>query len=170
MTIKKIKLENFTVFDSLDLAFSDGINVFIGENGTGKTHLMKLLYAACQATRKDISFAHKIVKVFKPDDLNIGRLVKRRMGMQIAKIDIYSSENNNKLSMEFNSHAKKWEAKIMGEEKWEKSLGDLVSTFIPAKEILSNARNLESAVNKDNVDFDDTYIDIISSAKINACS
>ncbi len=38
--------------------------------------------------------------------------------------------------------------------------------FIPAKEILSNSYNLTAAVEKDNVRFDDTYIDIINSAKV----
>ena len=27
------------------LEFADGLNVFVGENGTGKTHLLKLPYA-----------------------------------------------------------------------------------------------------------------------------
>ncbi len=38
--------------------------------------------------------------------------------------------------------------------------------FIPAKEILSNSYNLISAVEKNNVEFDDTYLDIIHSAKV----
>ncbi|HOB70227.1 MAG TPA: AAA family ATPase, partial [bacterium] len=42
--IKKIKFEKFTAFDSLDIDFSPGINVFIGENGTGKTHILKTIY------------------------------------------------------------------------------------------------------------------------------
>ena len=47
MTITRVKLENFTVFESLDLEPSPGINVLVGANGTGKTHLMKVCYAAC---------------------------------------------------------------------------------------------------------------------------
>ena len=43
MSIKKIQLENFTVFEKLSVDFTTGINVFIGENGMGKTHVMKLL-------------------------------------------------------------------------------------------------------------------------------
>lgn len=35
MAIKKIQLENFTVFEKLDIEFEKGINVFIGENGMG---------------------------------------------------------------------------------------------------------------------------------------
>ncbi|MFI3227721.1 MAG: AAA family ATPase [Clostridia bacterium] len=43
--MKKAKLQNFTVFNDIEVNFSSGINVIIGENGTGKTHLMKALYS-----------------------------------------------------------------------------------------------------------------------------
>lgn len=164
MAIKKIVLENFTVFEKLELELCAGINILIGENGTGKTHLMKLLYSACQAVREDVSFSQKIVKVFKPDESNIGRLVKRKVGVSKAKVSVFSE--TSVLSASFNTKARKWDADVIGEEKWEKQLGTLISTFIPAKEILSNAWKLEAAVDKNNVDFDDTYVDIITSAKI----
>ncbi|MBW9152179.1 ATP-binding protein [Clostridium estertheticum] len=48
MTIEKISLNNITVFEKMDIAFSHGINILIGENGTGKTHIMKILYAISQ--------------------------------------------------------------------------------------------------------------------------
>lgn len=164
LAISKLTLDNFTVFEKIDFEFSSGINVFIGENGTGKTHVMKVLYSACQAVRADISFSHKLVKVFKPDDLNISRLARRKVGGRNTKIKVYSELAN--ISAEFHNKTKKWEANVTGEEKWEKQLENLTSTFIPAKEILSNAWNLEAAVDKNNVDFDDTYVDIVTSAKI----
>ncbi|HHY21028.1 MAG TPA: AAA family ATPase, partial [Bacilli bacterium] len=46
----KISFKNFTAFDSLDIKFSPGINVFIGENGTGKTHILKVLYSSADIT------------------------------------------------------------------------------------------------------------------------
>ena len=46
MIIKAIKAENYTVFENTTIQFSKGINVFIGENATGKTHMLKLLYSA----------------------------------------------------------------------------------------------------------------------------
>ena len=46
MSINSIHLNNFTVFKDVKIEFSPGINVFIGENGTGKTQLMKLIYAS----------------------------------------------------------------------------------------------------------------------------
>ncbi|MBK9014263.1 MAG: AAA family ATPase [Saprospiraceae bacterium] len=49
--IKRLELENFTCFGKVAMDFSPGINVIIGENGTGKTHLLKVLYAALQNTK-----------------------------------------------------------------------------------------------------------------------
>ena len=49
---------------------------------------------------------------------------------------------------------------------WERAFSEISSIFIPAKEILSNSFNLTAAVEKDNVRFDDTYIDIINSPKV----
>ncbi len=172
MAVTRITLVNFSVFETLDIQLSEGVNVFIGENGTGKTHLMKILYAACQAVDTKVSFAHKIVKVFRPDDFRIGRLVNRKPGNLNANAKIYASKADSEskdlkaLSISFSIKTKKWEAEVTGEEQWEKQFSKLMSTFIPAKEILSNSFNLNAAVDKNNVDFDDTYIDIINSAKI----
>lgn len=41
LNISGIKLENFTVFKDVELKFGKGINVFIGEHGTGKIHILK---------------------------------------------------------------------------------------------------------------------------------
>ena len=48
MAITRLQLENFTAFESLDMELSPGINVLVGANGTGKTHIMKVCYAACE--------------------------------------------------------------------------------------------------------------------------
>lgn len=125
MSIKKLTLENFTVFKHLDIDFSEGINVFIGQNGTGKTHVMKTIYSACQAARKDISFSNKLVRVFKPDDLSIGRLARRRVGNVNTRIKVVSDGATIKAA--FSYKTKKWDAEVVGEEQWEKQLGDLTS-------------------------------------------
>lgn len=57
-------------------------------------------------------------------------------------------------------------ANVTGEEKWEKTFKENSSIFIPAKEILSHSYKLAASISVDNVRFDDTYIDIINSAKI----
>lgn len=44
MYIENIELKNFTTFKNCKIDFSNGINIFIGENATGKTHLLKAIY------------------------------------------------------------------------------------------------------------------------------
>jgi len=45
MVVNKIQIKDFTVFKDFEVDFSEGVNLFIGENGTGKTHLLKILYS-----------------------------------------------------------------------------------------------------------------------------
>lgn len=156
MPLTKIEAENFTVFENVTIPFSPGLNVLVGENGMGKTHIMKLAYAACQASKHDVSFSQKATMLFRPDQSSIGRLVNRNK----------NGNNTAKIGMVFSTKTKKWDAEIKTGEKWEKQMSDLTSVFIPAKEILSNAWNLDAAVKMGNVEFDDTYLDIIAAAKI----
>jgi energy-coupling factor transporter ATP-binding protein EcfA2 len=46
MRASRLQLRSFTAFASLDLPLVPGINLFLGENGTGKTHCLQVLYAA----------------------------------------------------------------------------------------------------------------------------
>lgn len=169
MYLKRIKMTNYTVFQDLTMDFSRGINIFIGENGTGKTHVMKLLYSACQAVNPQTSFSQKIVMTMLPDDYSIQRLITRRQGNQAAAVRIVASDEKQAekvLTADFNKKTKKWEADVTGEQGWEEKFAGLSSIFIPAEEILSHNYNLRAAVNKNNVRFDDTYLDILDAAKI----
>ncbi len=170
MIIKKIKFENYTVFENISIEFGTGINVIIGENGTGKTHLLKALYSACQSVDPKISFPHKLVLTMLPDDYKISRLITRRQGNHSAMIRITAGEKESSqdrvLTASFHGKTKKWEAEVTGESGWEDSFSGVSSIFIPAKEILSHSYNLSAATEKNNVRFDDTYLDIINAAKI----
>ena len=44
MRIKSLKLLNFRNYKELNLDFSEGINIFIGENGVGKTNILEAIY------------------------------------------------------------------------------------------------------------------------------
>lgn len=170
MVLKRIKLENYTVFEDQTIDLGKGINVLIGENGTGKTHIMKLLYSACQAADPKVSFSQKIVWTMLPDDFKISRLITRQQGNHSATVRITAADQTSKqdrvLTITFSKKTTKWEAKVTGEKGWETSFAGINSTFIPAKEILSNSYNLNAAVDKNNVRFDDTYLDILNAAKV----
>ena len=70
--LTRIVLERFTAFEQLDLKLGPGINVFIGANGTGKTHLLKIAYAICEFKTTNLDyvigpeelFYHKLVRAF----------------------------------------------------------------------------------------------------------
>lgn len=170
MIIKKIKLENYTVFEDQQIEFCPGINIFIGENGTGKTHILKALYSACQSVSKKTSFSHKLVSTMLPDNYKISRLITRKQGNRNGLIRITAGERENGqdriLTATFHGKTKKWEAEVSGEDGWEESFAGMSSIFIPAKEILSHSYNLNAASEMDNVRFDDTYLDIINAAKV----
>jgi hypothetical protein len=59
----------------------------------GKTYIMKLAYAACQASKHDVSFPYKTAMLFRPDQSSIGRLVNRnKMSLRqilIPNISLY---------------------------------------------------------------------------------
>jgi ABC-type Mn2+/Zn2+ transport system ATPase subunit len=165
MPLTRIKIENFTVFEDITIPFSKGLNILVGENGMGKTHVMKLAYAACQSRKHDVSFSQKTTMLFRPDQSGIGRLVNRnKNGENTARVLVES--DIAQIGMSFSTKTKKWDAEVKSEEKWEKQMSGTASVFIPAKEILSNAWNLDAAVKMGNVEFDDTYLDIIAAAKI----
>jgi energy-coupling factor transporter ATP-binding protein EcfA2 len=48
--LSRLHLQNFTVFADADFHFSPGLNVLIGTNGTGKSHVLKVGYAVLSNT------------------------------------------------------------------------------------------------------------------------
>jgi ABC-type uncharacterized transport system ATPase subunit len=57
-----LHLSNFTVFKDATFNFVPGINAFIGENGAGKTHLMKALYAFQYARAREVHSLDEVLQ------------------------------------------------------------------------------------------------------------
>ena len=76
--LKRLQLKDFTVFEKADLRLG-ALNVFVGENGTGKTHILKAAYCGLSVSHRPIvgsgaeswSFAlnSKLMGVFRPNAL-----------------------------------------------------------------------------------------------------
>jgi ABC-type lipoprotein export system ATPase subunit len=64
--LKRLQLKNFTAFRDAEFDFSPGVNIIIGDNGTGKTHVLKLGYLFCRAwtdlmaIEKTLSKKHRV--------------------------------------------------------------------------------------------------------------
>ncbi|MBK7873484.1 MAG: AAA family ATPase [Saprospiraceae bacterium] len=93
--IQRLQLENFTCFERADLAFSPGINVFIGENGTGKTHLLKAVYGSIHSDQ-NVAGIQAITSDFREyfAILNTKQLVKNPDINPKATINILTVNDN----------------------------------------------------------------------------
>lgn len=161
MKLTRLHCERFTAFDQLTVDFSRGINVFIGANGTGKTHLMKIAYAACDITKSKMSFPEKLCRVFLPSGRSIGRLVKRQQASSRAMVRVEREKES--LQASFSNHTDKPElAKVTGQTKW--MAKPLESVFIPVKEMLSNGPGFRSLYNQREIHFEEIYADILDRA------
>lgn len=164
-SITRIQLENFTSFAKLDVEFSPGVNVFIGANGTGKTHLLKVLYAACAVTTgedKSKGFAQKIRNVFNPYEGRIGRLARRVSGSVTTRITVHR-QGGAKLSAKFSNHSNRPEDVVVtGAIGWVKEA--LESAYIPVKEMLAHAPGFLATASRREIAFEEVYVDIIKHA------
>lgn len=50
--LKRLELDRFTAFEKTSFDFESGVNVLIGENGTGKSHVLKLIYSLHESIRR----------------------------------------------------------------------------------------------------------------------
>ena len=161
MTISAIRLERFTAFQKNMIDFSPGLNVLIGANGTGKTHLMKVAYAVCDISKTKTDFADKLVRVFLPSERAIGRLVKRQKKNTRCAVEVF--RDNIKLRASFSNHATHRESiTVTGATEWGQS--PIESVYIPVKEMLSNAPGFRSLYTQREVHFEEVYADILDRA------
>lgn len=157
---KKLELENFTVFEKASFEWVDGINVFVGENGTGKTHLLKLLYCA-QIHGNNTNLSVKMDKVFNPS--HAGRI----------HYLVRSGKFNNKYAtwiwqygdavFDAILHDSSGEifTSVDREVKWDNVP---YPVYIPAKEVLSFAAGFLQLYRRFNLAFDETYHDVLDLA------
>ena len=163
MTITRVKLERFTAFEDLDFKPSRGINVLVGANGTGKTHLMKVAYAACDVSKTGNSFAEKLNRVFMPARRSIGRLVKRRGEGSTCTVTV--SRDPLQLELSFSTRTKaSASASVRGASSW--NAAPVESVYIPVKEMLANAPGFRSLYAQREIHFEEIYDDIVARAYI----
>lgn len=156
--IEQLKIQKFTAFSDITLDFCPGINVFVGDNGTGKTHIIKLLYSILSALRGGVRISDKIAKVFLPKEMRIGRLVKRKNKSTSAAINLLYNGKN--LALSFSNHTKD-NLEITNNIN-PSEIGE--SVYIPVKEMLSNAPGFRSLYNAREIHFEEVYADIVDKA------
>jgi predicted ATPase len=159
--IQRLTLNSFTNFSSNQFAFSKGINVFIGKNGTGKTHILKSIAATISANEEFLDstsqakdkfenlIAEKMIGYFKPEQL--GRLVKRQPGRSVAQLELVAKKVELKYSFATSSKAN---VKIEKND----GIGKINSLYIPPREMFSLYEGFLGLVKNREISFDETYI------------
>jgi ABC-type ATPase involved in cell division len=164
--LSKIEFEKFTAFEKLSIPFSPGINVFVGENGTGKTHILKAAYAVCSVTNRHGHLAKEINELFLPSNHQIGRLIKRKKTSVKGKFRVFRQFDETlevSLGLSFSSHDK-YADKIdaVGKKIWFDK--QLEAVYIPVKDMLANAPGFRSLFTERKIHFEKIYSDIIDKA------
>lgn len=166
MAITKIQFSQFTAFERLDFIASPGINVLVGANGTGKTHLMKVAYAACDISKTKADFAEKIVRVFMPSFQHLGRLVRRQ---QTSSHDLINCHigifRDDALSIHAyfpNLAMRSGDSMVANAKEW--CDHTVESVYIPVKEMLANAPGFRSLYAQREIHFEEIYADILDRA------
>lgn len=147
-----------SINDGFKLKFCDGINILIGENGVGKTTILKMIYAATQwSIAQTDQGKTKSLSQFFSNTLKDNEALKNTKRM---KDYCYYKVSDGTHSFE---HSLSHKA-LFNYEKW---LGlDIQSVFIPTTEMLSHAKGFLAMNQKYNMPFDGTQIDIIVNASL----
>lgn len=166
--LKRMGLKNLTVFPYADLQFSPGLNVIIGENGCGKSHLLKTAYSVIAASaeegRKPINsaptktlmqkiYADKLVNVLRPESL--GRLARRKQGRE--RCELAFEFNDSKLNVQLGfATSSKSEVQI---DTLSSSWQQKAPVFFPTRELLTLYPGFVSVYESHYLEFDETYRD-----------
>jgi hypothetical protein len=150
MPVRRLRLSEFSAFESVDLEFVDGLNIFLGANGTGKTHVLKIIYTLLEAARTDTSLQEKLAGVFKPDERQIGRLARRAQGPNIARVDLTTDDGQTS----FELHTDGTLEHSMGSHR----SGER-AVFLPSREVLAMYEGFIAAYRDRELSFDETYFD-----------
>lgn len=165
--IDSLQLTNFGQIGSADFDHFSGINLIIGENGTGKTCLLKALYAAVRSMEE----------YERGDDVrSLGEILaeKLRWTFQVDKLgDLVTKGSTGSLQFEMKMREQSLQYQC-GQDCTRKltSVQPILpkggnSVYIPAKEVLSlfsvilRSRDIDRSFG-----FDDTYYDLVRALQI----
>ncbi|KPA17872.1 ATP-binding protein [Candidatus Magnetomorum sp. HK-1] len=179
--LKSLRMKNFTAFSDVIFEFVPGLNVIVGENITGKSHVLKmgycLLYSLYQLSTKQalkkaaISdelavqqgmsglLTEKILNVFKPDALsNLNRINANLPTEIMAEI---KKENINQL-MSFSF--RKNDNQLMLNQFAKMNIN--MPLFIPTNEILTMLPEFPELYEKHYMSIDETYYDLCKAMRM----
>jgi len=168
MSVKSLAIGGFTVFEEeLKLGFSPNMNVFIGENGTGKTQILKVLYSFCE-TYDDIPKINiKDDYIRDPDiipQFPSGTYIFNKVKSILAECLQVSEVQFDKADIDYENMDVDLNISRLGyfQDPHKKSS----AIFIPSKDMLTHSKGLLAMAKlcSKSMPFDKTILDIIDRA------
>jgi energy-coupling factor transporter ATP-binding protein EcfA2 len=166
--LSRLCLKNFTVFAEADFQFAEGLNVLVGENGSGKSHALKAAYTVSAVSAwgqknsgsatptksyLETAIARKLRGVFRPDEL--GRLARRQSGRSRCEMEAHFTKKSLRLGYSFNTAS-----------KTEVTVGHLPShwegkppVYLPTRELLTIFPGFVSLYDTTELSFEETWRD-----------
>lgn len=166
--LKRMTIKNLTVFPEADLQFGKNLNVIVGENGAGKTHLLKVAYSVLAASWEEgrkpnaqtptktvlqTRIADKLVNVFRPESL--GRLARRKQGRERCDIQLTFEKRDLNVDFSFATNSKS-EVSI---DQMPRVWSDVAPTYLPTRELLTIFPNFVSVYEGHYLEFEETWRD-----------
>ena len=167
--LESLSLKNFTAFSEADFKFAKGLNVIIGENGAGKTHVLKVAYSAiyvCARGNKEAgsgnptkahlqaAVANKLNAVFKPDEL--GRLARRdHRGRQRAALVACSRHRH----ITWDSRSTPRAIRKLRSTNCLQAWADKLPVYLPTRELLTIYPGFVSLYETTHLPFEETWRD-----------
>ncbi len=183
--IKQFNLKHFQTISEMKTPPLPGITVFVGRNDTGKTGILKLLYASLKALenhslkqaadssadpfRKTLS--QKLWGVFEPPlRIGLGALVEKSADEKLFLELSLQSERlkfQDKMHFSFGSSTVDTISSGNCSEDIQALPANFRTLFIPPKEVLTGQKAIQAARNiAQTRGFDDTYHDLIQALSI----
>lgn len=133
--IQDITLDNFTKFAHADFKFSKGINTLVGKNGTGKTHLLKILSAIAKISRDSANQSNivskNLLKVF--NIANLDPLVRNFSSDTDFTINFHVFDDSEDYFLQYITSKKDLEVKMPISKELETfyfTTGEMISFFM----------------------------------------
>lgn len=146
--IARLELKNFTAFQDLAIDFSSKVNVIIGENGTGKTHLLKAAYGmhagapfyrenpkATDAQVRTV-ITRKFLRLFMPMEEKLSKLRRNESKGKTSVSTVFADHES--ITATFQAHSR--ELAIKQSRHFDRLHPEAL--FLPTKEVLSLVRGM----------------------------
>lgn len=162
--LTKATFQNFTTVPNAEWKFAPGLNVIVGENGLGKSHVLKALYALLKVQAgKEMSkaalekaYAEKLLGVMRPE--SIGRLVKRKQGRDRCEITLVMQDVEKNCTIAFATNAKS-QVEVV---KAPKGILPLSPVYLPTRELATLCPWFVPLYDNYHVEFEETWRDTVS--------